>query len=75
MAQSFFKRFGPTALASTLLGVTSTYESPLFKLPYLNLFRQCSPAECWISDMRRKRLEQMNTNVYVWGEGLQVDIQ
>ena len=30
--------------------------------------------ECWVSDVRRRRLQQMTTNVYVWGEGQQVDI-
>jgi alpha-tubulin suppressor-like RCC1 family protein len=31
-------------------------------------------AECYASDERRRRLSQMFTNVYVWGEGQQVDI-
>ena len=29
--------------------------------------------ECWLSDERRKYLQSINTNVYVWGEGQQVD--
>lgn len=39
-----------------------------------NLMRK-NVAECYISDEKRKKLQGMNTNVYVWGEGQQVDIQ
>jgi alpha-tubulin suppressor-like RCC1 family protein len=38
-------------------------------------WRQRGVAECYVSEERLKRLRQKTTNVYVWGEGQQVDIQ
>ena len=57
------KRYGPFLCASALLSYTYT--------PFLT---PTPLAQCYISDERRKRLQQMTTNVYVWGEGQQVDI-
>lgn len=42
-------------------------------LPFDYLTRR-NLAECYISDEKRKKLQGITTNVYVWGEGQQVDI-
>lgn len=71
------KHLSPTTIAASLLlgGLLLTHPDP-----YLSFFRQhllfqrSFAAECYASEQRRKRLQQMNTNVYVWGEGQQVDI-
>jgi hypothetical protein len=76
---TLLKRFGPTALATTLLGSSLIESKPSLNIRAFSGIRKLVPeertiADCWISAGRKKRLEQMNTNVYVWGEGQQVDI-
>jgi len=61
--RNFLRRCTPLLCASAYLGTTSFFEN-----------QGRFPAECYATDERRKRLSQMQTNVYVWGEGQQVDI-
>lgn len=79
--RKFFKHLSPTTVAASALvgGITLLTQTKRAD-PYLTFLRQHLllqtnyVAECYASDQRRKRLSQMNTNVYVWGEGQQVDI-
>ena len=79
--RKFLKHLSPTTVAaSTILGGILLAQSHQISDPYTNfmrhyLLRQTNyVSECYASEQRRKRLSQMNTNVYVWGEGQQVDI-
>ena len=64
-----------TLCASAIIG-TTTLISTERKDTFINYLKHQSnkTAECYIADERRKRVQQMQTNVYVWGEGQQVDI-
>lgn len=59
-------------MAASLLGGLYLWQDRHFEnrsvLPFWQL-----KAECWVSDARQKYMQTIPTNVYVWGEGQQVD--
>ena len=59
---------------SMIAAVTSLfiYQQTNTEFPIQPLLRSRT-ASCWVSDDELKNVKKMHTNVYVWGEGYQVD--